>query len=276
MSPNATAGSSESQPGPNEEHWSLVSVAFGAVSGTIIAILIQPLVELLPARLFEEFVSHVVEALLMLGLPILFAFIASRIRRLDHFLRRYLPRAALVASVILAASLWAHAGRPMSVWAVVAVVLTVIETWLFLLFCGGAVGTGLLQIVGRQKAEYEKIREEDAQRIVEEAIAEGEPDMATAIFSLNIAGAVGAALAHGCLGIVLVTLHMVAIWVVRALDAYVLFRLSLVWSVIAGTFVAAATIRLVTVSEEFGEQHSETVPLKEKYKGILPNREDPD
>jgi hypothetical protein len=260
----------------NEEHWSLVSVAFGAVSGTIISILVQPLIELLPGKLFEEFLRSAVESVLFIGLPILLAFAAARIRRLDHFLRKYLAPAALCTSLLLAYSLWTHAGRPVRLLPMVAAALTTFETWFFILFCGGAVQVGLSQIRGKQEIEYEKQREDDARRIAEEAIAEGDPAIATGIFGLNVAGAVGQAIGFGCLQILLLVFHMAAIWAVSTLDAYVFFRLSLLWSLAAGTIIAAAITRVVTFSQEFGERHSESIPLDEKYKGILPNREDRD
>lgn len=42
---------------------------------------------------------------------------------------------------------------------------------------------------------------------------------------------------------------------------------------IAAAIIAAATMPIVLMSEKFGEQHAETVPLDEKYVGILPDRD---
>jgi hypothetical protein len=258
------------------EHWSLVGVAFGAVTGTIISILMQPLVDLLPGKLFENLLDVLVEHVLSLALPILFALFVSRIRRIDHFLRQYLAGAGFLISFLLAFSLWTYAGRPVRLQPLGAAALTMIVTWFFLLFSGGAVQLGLAQITGKQKEEYEKQREADAQDIAAEAIAEGDPDIATGIFATNVAGAVGKAIASGCLQLVLFWFNITAIFVVSTLDAHVLFKLSLVWSLIAAIIIAAATTRVLTLSEEFGERYSESVPLSEKYKGILPHREDRD
>jgi hypothetical protein len=256
------------------EHWSLVGVAFGAVTGTIISILIQPLVDLLPGKLFENFLDVFVEHILSLALPILFALFASRIRRIDQFLHRYLAGAGLLISFLLAFSVWSYAGGPVRLLPVGAAALTMVVTWFFLLFCGGAVQLGLAQITGKQKEEYEKKREADAQDIAAKAIAEGDPDIATEIFATNAAGAVGKALASGCLQFVLFWFNIAAIFAVGTLDAHVLFRLSLVWSLLAAIIIAAATTRVLTLSEEFGERYSGSVPLSDKYKGIQPKRED--
>lgn len=224
-------------------------------------------------ELFENFLDVLVERILSLALPILFALFASRIRRIDHFLRQYLAGAGLLISLLLAFSPWTYAGRPVRLLPLGAAALTMVVTWFFLLFCGGAVQLGLAQITGKQKEEYEKQREADAQDIAAKAIAEGDPDIATGISATNVAGAVGKAIASGCLQLVLFWFNIFAIFAVSTLDAHVLFRLSLVWSLIAA-IIATATTRVLTLSEEFGERHSESVPLSEKYKGILPNRED--
>ena len=274
MSPNpAESCQPQSEADHGEEHWSLVSIAFGAVSGTVIAILIQPLVDLLPAKLFEEFLTKLVETILNLGLPVLFAYIAARIRRLDHFLRLYLAPAAFVASVLLTLSLWAHADWPTNRLAIAAAALTMVETWFFLLFCGGAIQSGLSQIVGKQEAEYKERREADARRIAEQSIAEGDPGMAAGLFAVNAAGEVSKALSQGCLQLALLAFNLAAIFGVSALDAHELFKLSLTWSLLAGAIIAAALVPVVLMSKKFGEQHAETVPLDEKYTGILPDRE---
>ena len=69
-----------------------------------------------------------------------------------------------------------------------------VETWFFLLFCGGAIQSGLSQIVGKQEAEYKERREADARRIAEQSIAEGDPGMAAGLFAVNAAGEVSKAL----------------------------------------------------------------------------------
>jgi hypothetical protein len=135
----------------SEERWSLVSVAFGAVTGTIVSVLIQPFVDLLPGKLFEEFPARLVDDALLFGLPILLAFAAARIRRLDRFLQRYLAPAAVAVSLLLGLSLWIRAGEPAGLWPVVTLAVTVIEAWLFPVFCGGTVRVGLLQIAGPQQ-----------------------------------------------------------------------------------------------------------------------------
>jgi hypothetical protein len=254
----------------NEEPWSLVSVAFGAVTGAIISVLIQPLVELLPGRLFEEFLARLVEDALLIGVPILLAFAVARIHRLDHLLQRFLLPASLGVSLLFGLSLWIRAGTPTNRWPVVAVVLSLTETGLFLLFCGGAVGVGLSQIAGKQEEQYTREREAEAQQIAGQAIAEGDPDLAAGIFSSNVAGEFSQGIAVGCLKVLLFSFHMAAIWVVSALDAHFLFNLSLPWSLGAATIIATAATRVVTLSEEFGERYSESVPLDEKYHGILP------
>jgi hypothetical protein len=273
MSPNAAESQPQSESDHGGEHWSLVSIAFGAVSGTVIAILIQPLVDLLPAKLFEEFLTKLVETILNLGLPVLFAYIAARIRRLDHFLRLHLARAAFVASVLLALSLWVHAGGPTNRLAIAASALTMVETWFFLLFCGDAVQSGLSQIVGKQAVKYKEQREADARSIAEQSVAEGDPGMAAGLFAVNAAGEFNKTLAQGCLRFVLLAFNLAAIFVVSALDAHELFKLSGAWSLIAAAIIAAATMPIVLMSEKFGEQHAETVPLDEKYVGILPDRD---
>ncbi len=272
LAPNGALQRSLTSMNAGPERVSLASLAFGAVSGTVLGILIRPILDLLPARLFEEFVSRVVEAAVTIGLAVGGAFVASRIGRLDHFLRRYLAGAAVIASLALAASLWARAGMPRGGSAVAALAATSGESWLFLMFCGGAVTLGLFQITGGQARQYEEAREADARRISEEAIAEGDPALAAGIFGSNAAGAVGQALAMGCARLVGVTFHLLAVWAVTALDAHVLFELSWVWSALAGGILAAASMLTVMSSAEFGERYSSTVPLDEKYRGILPDR----
>ena len=276
MGPSAEEAKHQSDSNDGESHWSLVSVAFGAVSGTIIAILIQPLVDLLPAKLFEEFLSRIVEAILRLGLPVLFAYTATRIRRLDHFLLRYLSPAALIASVLLALSLWARSGWPTHLLAVISIVLTMLETCFFLLFCGSAVQLGLSQIVGKQEAVYKEDREAEAQRIAAQSIAEGDPDKAVTRFAWSAGGRVVQAMLPACLNTILLEFNIAAIFIVSSLDSHELFNLSWIWSVIAGAIIAAATMQIVGMSLEFGLQHAATVPLDEKYRGILTDHDDCD
>ncbi len=274
MNPDPAQAAQAAATEQNEEHWSLVSVAFGAVTGVIISMLIRPVMELLPGKLFEEFLSKTVETVFSIGLPILLGFIAAHIRRLDQFLQRYLATAALIGAILLSFSLWVHAGHPVRIFPIVSGLLTMVETWVFLLFCGGIVQTGLLQIKGNQEGEYLKLREADAQRIAADAVAAGDPDIAVTIFGLNAAGAAARGVLAGCLYILLLEFHMVAIGVVSTLDAYVFFKLSLLWSLASGIILAAATTRIVTFSIDFGERYSETIPIEEKYKGIQPANDD--
>jgi hypothetical protein len=148
-----------------------------------------------------------------------------------------------------------------------------VETWFFLLFCGDSVQSGLSQIVGKQAVKYKEQREADARSIAEQSIAQGDPGMAAGLFAVNAAGELGKALAGGCFRLVLLAFNLAAIFMVSALDAHELFKLSLAWSLMAGAIIAAATMPIVLMSEKFGEQHAETVPLGEKYAGILPDRD---
>ena len=66
---------------------------------------------------------------------------------------------------------------------------------------------------------------------------------------------------------------MVAIGVVSRLDAYVFFKLSLLWSLASGIILAAATTRIVTFSIDFGERYPDD-SIEEKYKGIQAANED--
>ncbi len=264
--PNSTPVNPERQ----GESWSLVSAAFGAVIGTVLAALLQPVLEHLPGRLFEDFLGRLLEDAISFGVPVLLAFAVARVRRLDHLLQRFLAPASLAVSLLLAASLWIRTGMPAGRWPLLALAFTAIESCLFLLFCGGAVGLGLFQIGGRQEEEYRRQREAEARQIADQAVAAGDPALAAGIFGANAGGEVSGALAAGCWKMILLLFHMSAIGCVSAMDAYFLFRLTLLWSIVAAVIIAAAATRVVTLSEEFGEQYSDSVPLDEKYHGILP------
>jgi hypothetical protein len=58
---------------------------------------------------------------------------------------------------------------------------------------------------------------------------------------LSLAGEAGKAIGFGCLQILLLVFHMVAIGVVSALDAHFLFNLSVLWSLGAATLRQADT-----------------------------------
>jgi hypothetical protein len=145
-----------------------------------------------------------------------------------------------------------------------------------LLFCGGALQRGLLRIVGKQEAEYENAREAEARQIAAEATAAGDPALAAGIFGIGVAGTLSKAIMSGCLQIVLLVFHVAAIWTVSSFNARKLFNLSLAWSLFAGAIIGVSIIPVVIFSEEFGKQHSESIPLDEKYDEILPGREDRD
>jgi hypothetical protein len=261
-------------PQQTQEHFSAISLAFGAVLGTVISVSMKPLTDLLPGRLFEEFLHGGVEMALMVGFPILLGLVAARIRRLDRLLRRYLLSASLCASLLLGLSLWRYAGWSVAKWSVISILLTWLVIWLFLLVCGGAVIQGLSVIIGKQAKAYKKRREAEAQEIAARAIADGDPGAAAGAFGAAAAGGVG----EGILRVVAIGLLLLfitaAVFAVSALDAYRLFSLSRSWSLLTGAIIAAAAIQVVRLSEGFGEKFSESVPLEEKSKEILPNRND--
>jgi hypothetical protein len=107
-------------------------------------------------------------------------------------------------------------------------------------------------------------------------VASGNLDAAVTTFSNAAAGAASKGMIAGCLSILFVTFHMVAVFVVSTIDAHVLFGRSLIWSLIIGVIIAAGTQQLLVVSSAFGERYSETVPLGEKYRGIEPDEKSPE
>ena len=116
----------------NEGHWSLVSVAFGAVTGVIISMLIRPVIELLPGKLFEEFLSKTVETVFSIGLPILrlhrstYSPVGSIPATLSGHRRIDRSNTALIQPM--------GSRRPSSQdLPIVSGLLTMVETWVFLL-----------------------------------------------------------------------------------------------------------------------------------------------
>ncbi len=259
-----------------EERPTLVSIAFGAVTGTLLAMLIRPIIDLVPGTLFEEFFTRIAEAIITVAFAVIGGYAAHRTGRLDHLLAKYLLRAATIVSIAFSVSLWLRAARPMTLGVAGALVATTVECWLLLFYCGAIVRTGLFGIAPSQEKEYLEKREADAQEIAMAAIAEGDPGIAAGLFGLNAAGAVGAAWVAGCLFAIVTTFHIAAVFTVAAVDAHVLFRLSAIWSVLAGAIIALASTSLGTWSMKLGERFADSVPIGEKYKGILPVRDTTD
>ena len=56
--------------------------------------------------------------------------------------------------------------------------------------------------------------------------------------------------------------------VAASLNAYVLYQVSVVWSVIFGLVMAFAAVALLYKSYDLGEVHSATVPIEDKGVGI--------
>jgi hypothetical protein len=95
-----------------------------------------------------------------------------------------------------------------------------------------------------------RIRESDAQDIAMEAIAQGDPSLATAMFGLNLAGEFSGGMTAGCFTVLLLGFHFIAITVVSALDAYFMFRVPLWWSGAIGVVIALAMTQLVRMSSD--------------------------
>jgi hypothetical protein len=252
---------------------SLVATAFGAVSGIVMSFLIDPLTSRIPVPLVADFIKDLVKPLLMFGVAALFAFVASRIERLDKFLNRHIGFAATLASLILPLTLWMQADAPIGFLPIATAVLVAAETYVFLLFCAYLVQQSMDAIADAQQAEYMVKREGEAQDIAMEAISEGAPDAATAIYGLNLAGEFSRAVVSGCFLFVMTGFHFFAIWVVVALSASVLYAIPVIWSIGTGLVMALAAMKTVSASMDLGHQYAHQIPVDEKYRPIRGDRD---
>jgi hypothetical protein len=247
---------------------SLVAAAFGAVTGIITSFIFEPITSRIPVPLVADFVKDLLKPFLPFAAAVIFGLAATRIKRLDHFLSRHIGYAAPAAAVILSATVWIRAGSPTGLWQIATTILVAVVTLTFLLFCASLVARGMQVIAEAQKKEYGDRREAEAQDIAMDAIALGEPDAAAATFGLNLAGEMSGALAGGCFLFFVSGFNFLAIWAAVSLTAFVLYQVSLVWSVATGFVMALAALAAVSWSMEVGEKHAHQVPVDEKYKPI--------
>jgi len=252
---------------------SLVATAFGAVAGIVTSFVFEPLTGRIPVPLVADFLKELIKPFLIFAVAVFFGYVASRIQRLDKFLNHHIGYAAPIASAVLALSAWMRAGTPAHVFAILSVLLIAGETYIFLLFCAYMVELGMAQIAKAQEAEYMSKRESEAQDITMEAIAEGAPDAAAAMFGLNLAGQWGAAVVNGCYLLLMSGFHFVAIWTAVSLAAYALYGVAPVWSIAAGLVMSLAAMRTTSASLELGEQYAHQIPVDEKYRPIRGERE---
>ena len=252
---------------------SLVATAFGAVSGIVVSFLLDPLTSRIPVPLVADFIKDLLKPLLVFGVAALFALAASRIERLDKFLQRHIAVAATAASLMLALTLWLRAAAPVRIATLGTVAGVAAETYVFLLFCGYLVQNSMQAIAKAQEDEYMSKREGEAQDIAMEAIAAGEPEAATAMFSSNLAGAWSGAIVSGCFLFVMTGFHFFAIWAVVSLSAAVLYGVHLLWSILTGLVMAMAAMTTVSASMDLGHEYAHQIPVDEKYRPIRGERE---
>jgi len=252
---------------------SLVATAFGAVAGIVTSFVFEPLTRRIPVPLVADFIRDLVKPLLVFAMAAAFAVVAARIRRLDTFLNRHIGYAAPLASAVLAFTTWMRAGAPTDLFAVIAVVLIAVETFLFLVFCAYMVAQGMKQIAEQQKAEYEARREGEAQKIAMQAIAAGDPQAAVAEFSFKAAESFNNAVMSGCFMFLVAAFHFCSILVATAAAAYSLFHVPLLWSAATGIVLALAAMKVVSGSLDLGERYAHQKPVDEKYQPIRPDPE---
>ena len=217
--------------------------------------------------------TNVLKPLLTFASAVVFGFAASRITRLDHFLNRYIGYAAPAAAIALAVTVWVRAGSPTGPWQIGTTLLVGVVSFMFLLFCAYLVDRGMQAIADAQQKEYGARRETEAQEIAMEALRAGDPDTAIGAFGLNVAGDMSGALIGGCFLFIVTWFNVLAIWAAVSLTAFVLYQVSLGWSIATGLVMALAAMAAVLQSMQLGEKYAHQVPVDEKYKSI---RAEPD
>lgn len=246
-------------------------IALGAISGAILACALEPILALLPElRLPRELLaSAVVEGIKILAV-IAVAVLATRIRRLDWLLEKHLPSVALLSSVLLAAALWGNAGWPRSWTALGVSFLAALAAMIFVYFCGWVAYEGTRQLTDEQAQEHQIEREKEAREIAAKAVMAGDPDPAIAIFAQSALGTHAEAMRTGCLFVFLQLTSLLAIGLGAFLEAYLLYRLSVPWSLVITLVLLAATQPIVSASLSVGKTFARAVPLSEKAGPIVP------
>ena len=249
----------------------LVRIAFGAVIGAVVGLMVNPLLERLPKiPLVSAFIETLASEILSVALVAIGIFISARIQRLDKFLESHLGFLATILSIIFTAALWVNADLPMNASSVVVLLLTLLLCRFFLLYCGAVVKASMHNLTADQADDYLHRREKEAKSIAGEAIKAGDPQLAVGVFAIDFAGRAGQAMREGCYGCVMIVFFGVGTLLMATADAHVLYNLSLGWSLPIGAVITTAVLGLFGLSDKIGGAHADQIPVEEKYENILP------
>lgn len=246
-------------------------VALGAICGAIVAFALDPILGLVPDnRLVHAFLGSILSEATKVATVIILTFLAVRIRRLDRLIERRLPLVAWGLAALLATALWGNAGWPFSLTALLVSIVTALAAMIFIGLCGWVAYDATHQLSEEEEKESERQREKEAQGIAWEAIQEGDPNIASSIFGISAMGAINNGILKGCSYMLLMILSGIMVAAATFMEAYLLYHLSILWSVILVLLLLIATQPILKSSLRIGQEFSNNVPLKDKTKPIIP------
>jgi Na+/H+-dicarboxylate symporter len=244
----------------------MTKVAFGAIAGAILGLLLDPLLKLLPLEpVSKGFIDGLGSEVLTLLLVMLGAWLSRRIKRLDRFIGAHLWWIAVVASLLFATSLWLNASRPTGHQALLSVVLAAVTAFLVLTLAGKAFAAAMQAYTPAQLAQATADREKEAQRMALE-----DPYAAIGAFGLSAAGESGEAFGAGCLMLFLGLFLSALVLAATAHAAHFLYGNTWLGATLTSIIVLVATLGLFKFAYKAGGEHAGRVPLEEKYKPIVP------
>lgn len=245
--------------------------AFGAISGAIVALLLDPLLKLLPAGdLVKQYISSFVLCLLTAALSLAGALLFQRIKRLDHFINAHIWWMAGTASVLFAASLWLNAGMPTAWPAIASAAFSGVVAFLFFAFSGRVITKAMHQYTADQAPQAQAEREREAQGIAWEAVTSGELEAGIGILTTNVAGESAEAWREGCLTPFLTLFLGIGILLAATFAAHFSYGLAWIWSILTAVIVLLGGMGILAIAESIGTAHADKIPWWEKFRSIFP------
>lgn len=245
-------------------------IAFGTFIGILISMAIDPILELLPNNdLIRRFAETLMDDVIQGVFPILMGILAARIKRLDQFIAVHGKRLSLVIAAVFTLLLWVHARTPLSFGVACALGFTFVAALIFMRVCLYMAQISMWRPTEEQLKEYQRRREEDAQRLQYEALA-GMRDIEET--NLLIAGRAAADLAAasnqmifgGFFGIVAILFLGIA----GTVNGFFLYGLEKWWPLLVGFITSSAAFAFVGIVDSISSSEGNRIPIDEKWTGF--------